>query len=905
MSGPRSSRFSPRLVAADRLEALFCSPPRERLVQQMVEDVLATRDAGGGRYEVVVAPRGAGKSHLIALVEARLRAHPRRGDLVLATLAEEEHPSNYVDLLARMLASLPTEPGLPSPVEQVAQLRRTPRAEQEGAVERMLRARMGERPVCLVLENLDRVFRAIGEPGQQRLRALLQAAGRWSVVATSCTYREPFKGPRAPFFQMFTRVPLPEFTDEDAFQMILKLAREHGDRALEAQLLALGGRARIAAMRVLLGGNPRAMAILFPFLRHRELDDLEGTFFDLSEELTPYFQDAMSRLPEGQRSYLELLAGNWYPMSVSELADATFSTPQTASGQLRYLRMDQHVISNTVGRESFYEVAEPLYRLALCMKRPDRAPAALARFLASWLERQELEQRWTLAGGRETADNPWSLALWPRVDEGTEYERALMRELEALKERGEVEAAIEKARVSWLAHHFPLIGTWLFGQLAAVRPEEVVALADELVGCAGAAGASAVLFWVGARDLPVKPETEETAVQALIVEFEAGNRVAGWPLLLARELDGALRARCLEGVGDMPSFLVAPIVSALGTKGRLAEAWSVARRASWEAWDYSHRFEMMEWLFRLGEPVNLSDDEISAGIGGPERDAILCLARANRDDWPGALLAARRVVNAKASVSALTAAYAIFAALDLNGDAFDLLRRILAADPARTWARAAILNTLLKEGDLVGASAYVPSDLLAIPAGSELAEATLQVLVLSNRWAEALVLFDRVDPAVVAITQAFQELHSGAIPTGLAQLQPTDRVPLLRAKLLEELLRGLAQLLRGLAPSVRALLRSDVQWSATLSGVLQKLIGQRWQTTGHPALPAELRQALDLLDPDAPWLRSSDALCALPDDPRPFALLPAPERAVIRAVYAKEFPDLLAHLPPEPRLEAD
>ena len=124
----------------------------------------------------------------------------------------------------------------------------------------------------------------------------------------------------------------------------------------------------------------------------RSLDDLIEAFYDLSDELTPYFQEQMTRLAPGQRPIVEALAENWRPMSPSELADALFMTPATVSAQLKRLRDDRIVSAIAVGRERFYEIAEPLHRLARAMKRTDAVGETLARFLVHWHERDELGQ---------------------------------------------------------------------------------------------------------------------------------------------------------------------------------------------------------------------------------------------------------------------------------------------------------------------------------------------------------------------------------------------------------------------------------------------------------------------------------------------------------------------------------
>lgn len=390
MTAPKSSRFSPHLVPVENLERLFVG--RHDLLSTLAEDVVATARAGGARYELLVGPRGAGKSHLLALLAHRVREALGQ-EAVLVLLDEEEYVSSLPALLARTLGAMPAEEGLPEPMEQVRALQRDPSGDLSARAARMIAERLGERPLVLCLENLDQVFEALKIQGQKRLRAILQERGRWSVVATSRTADEPFTRRDRPFFGTFISHDLGGFEAEDCQQMLLQLSRVHERENLETCLRTPKGMGRVRAIHHLTGGTPRAMALIFPYLNEETLEDLVGAFYDLAEELTPYFQEQMARLPPGQRALLEQLAENWRPLSVSELAARCFVSTQSASSQLNRLRQDGLVRRAKLGRERFYELADPLHRISRAMKRPDRAMETLARFLVYWYDREEVEER--------------------------------------------------------------------------------------------------------------------------------------------------------------------------------------------------------------------------------------------------------------------------------------------------------------------------------------------------------------------------------------------------------------------------------------------------------------------------------------------------------------------------------
>lgn len=439
----RNSRFSPRVVPAAALEQAFVG--RHKLLDQLTKLLLQSATQGVGRYGLLTGPRGSGKSHLMTLLGHRLRPHAESGTLLLVELGEEEHIAQLVAFLAKVLGGLPDREGAPKAGELVRLVQKTPRAEQLNAAVSLLEERVGTTPLVLLVENLDRLLDAIKPEGQSRLRALLAAHPGWCLFGASCTYGEVFTNANAPFYHSFERFTLSPLTLDECVEMLRRLATLHEDTTLLRDLSGESGRAQVGAIRHLLGANPRAFALVFPFLRNRRLGDLESVFVDLAEELTPYFQEQMARRPPGQQPYLELLAECWGTLSVSELAEQSFDNPTTASGQLRYLHQDGLVRSLRVGRETFYELADPLHRIAWAMKRPERLPSALAKFVAAWIPRSEVGERLGGLSGLDQPGSVYAMALnLPFEEESTYAERTMERIKQ--QESKDPHAAYEEAK---------------------------------------------------------------------------------------------------------------------------------------------------------------------------------------------------------------------------------------------------------------------------------------------------------------------------------------------------------------------------------------------------------------------------------------------------------------------------
>lgn len=381
----RPSRFSPRSEALEALEARTVG--RDELCESIVAGMTAAVRSGQARFELLLGPRGAGKSHLLGLVEGRLRN--RLSDhAVVVGLPEELHPSSLVHLLAEILRSLPRDPE-DGPVErQLAILAASPEDACDRAVS-MIRATLRGLPLVIALENLDLVFAAIGRDGQLQLRAILQTERTWSIVASARSQVPAFSKESEPFFGTFVARMLEPLSAEGCRELLVRLACACGRDALAEELRTPAGLARVKTLRHVLGAYPRAMAFIFPHLHHERPEAVEEALHDLAEELTPYFQEQMSRLPPGQRPVAELLAERWTPLSVTEISNATFTHQATTSTHLRRLRQDAIVRCTKLGRECFYEISDPLFRIARAMKRDDLRARTFLRVLQAWYEARE------------------------------------------------------------------------------------------------------------------------------------------------------------------------------------------------------------------------------------------------------------------------------------------------------------------------------------------------------------------------------------------------------------------------------------------------------------------------------------------------------------------------------------
>jgi DNA-binding transcriptional ArsR family regulator len=441
----RPSRFSPRSEPYEALEERTVC--REELCAALVRGVADAVRTGQARFDLVLGPRGAGKSHLLGLVEGRLRKE-LEGTAIVAGPPEEFHPSSLVHLLAEILRSLPSGPDAEPASRQLAILAAFPDDARDRAVA-MIRARLQDLPLIIVIENLDVIFAAIGRDGQHQLRSILQTERRWSIVATSRSRTPAFSKESEPFYGTFIPRALEPLPAEGCREMLVRLARACDDEVLAQQLDTPKGLARVQTLRHVLGGHPRAMAFIFPHLHHDRPEAVEEALRDLAEELTPYFQEQMSRLPPGQRPVVELLAEHWTPLSVNEISNATFTLQPTTSTYLKRLREDAIVRSTKLGREHFYEISDPLFRIARAVKRDELRTKTFLRVLRSWYEFRGLDL-WRLPMGK------WPKVRAPSNLEISEYDSRLGSSLLQDLQEARYSVVVARTRTIDTDHSLPI-----------------------------------------------------------------------------------------------------------------------------------------------------------------------------------------------------------------------------------------------------------------------------------------------------------------------------------------------------------------------------------------------------------------------------------------------------------------
>jgi tetratricopeptide (TPR) repeat protein len=393
---PFISHFSPQWTKPDYLEKIFVQ--RGDLLSESVASVRDSVLTDQRRHLLFIGPRGAGKTHLVTLIQHRLSQDAALTDRMrIAWLNEDETATSFLRLLIAIYRSLSERYPNEFPAETISKLAgKDPKTAEEQLTRDLLQNLDGHIIVCL-MENLDCLFRSLSVAEQRNWRAFLQ---NHPVIVTVGTAQALFDGIAdhdEPFFGFFDTRHLQPLSVDDARELLGRIATLQGRTDLADFLHTPTGRARVDAIRALAGGNPRLYLIFSDLLVNAAaLDDLVRPFEEMVDrQLTSYYQERLRWLSPQQREIVQFLCRANSPVPVKHIADGLFTTHNSITGQLKQLREFRYVDSHPLGREVLYELAEPLMRLALQVKEThDRRPLALiVDFLRIWHEQKELADR--------------------------------------------------------------------------------------------------------------------------------------------------------------------------------------------------------------------------------------------------------------------------------------------------------------------------------------------------------------------------------------------------------------------------------------------------------------------------------------------------------------------------------
>ncbi len=352
--------------------------PDEELIEQFtvrkhelatVLDILrGNLNADSCQHTLIVAPRGRGKTMLLARVAAELRtdAQLASGLLPVRFMEESDEVFNTADFWLEVLFYLALAVDRQNP--EFARSLRDTRADltsrwrerelDERARTAVLEAAdtLGKRLVLMV-ENLQALCaNAEGDFGW-KLRKTLQTEPQIILVATATSRFEGLEDAREPFFELFRVICLGPLSAVQCGRLWKVVS---GDAAGERQQRAL---------EILTGGSPRFVVIVAGFAHHRSVRRLMEELVLLIDDLTDTFRGYQEALPRTERRVFLAIADLWQPSTTGEIAARARMDVRTVSTMIGRLVNRGAVIRDGTGNKRLYRATERLYCIYYQLRR--------------------------------------------------------------------------------------------------------------------------------------------------------------------------------------------------------------------------------------------------------------------------------------------------------------------------------------------------------------------------------------------------------------------------------------------------------------------------------------------------------------------------------------------------------
>ena len=385
---PMQLVFSPQNCTIEVLDKTL-TPGRRNVADHIIGRMRQALDSGGSHHTLIVGPRGSGKTHLLAFISKTL-SHSVGIPFNLVVLSEEERGvSTLLDILLAIFRHLDAVPS-----DYIQRIRSSGKDAPRDDAIRLFDEVIEGRPTIIMIEYLSDVLASMDEEELHKLRALLEERPHISLLASSVRLFENSASRHQPFHGFFTIQAIAALSPGEARTFLSQVAEVSGREDLAQALAKENAQARVNAMYRLTGGNHRLLAMLCAFLTEDRLSDLVRPFVQLIDrELIPYYQQRLDRLSPQQNKIIRAIADHHgRAMNVKDLAAYTFLSSQSVSRQLHELQHGALVERTPIGRESFYELSEPLLRHTLDLKEGrDRFLPFVVRFLRDWYDAERLQ----------------------------------------------------------------------------------------------------------------------------------------------------------------------------------------------------------------------------------------------------------------------------------------------------------------------------------------------------------------------------------------------------------------------------------------------------------------------------------------------------------------------------------
>ncbi|MCD4665745.1 MAG: ATP-binding protein, partial [Bacteroidales bacterium] len=286
--------FNSKIEDAGKLEKSLVG--RNQIVDQLEEMVLETANNGTLFQNLIIGPRGSGKTHILIVLYNRINGNKKiREKIEIAYMAEDEVGiGTFFDFLIRIFAAFARWNEDENKIEwlqqKIEELKLVNDSEREEKAKRILLKYLDGKDLIILIENLNTIFEGLKKTGQSKLRDFIQQYTNISFIATSQSLFNGVRNEDMPFHNFFNITHLKKLTLQETIELIIQLAKleNHDHDDLIDFVETSEGRGKIKAINEFTQGNHRLIVLFYDFLKTEFKSELSEPFLKTIDKLKPY-----------------------------------------------------------------------------------------------------------------------------------------------------------------------------------------------------------------------------------------------------------------------------------------------------------------------------------------------------------------------------------------------------------------------------------------------------------------------------------------------------------------------------------------------------------------------------------------------------------------------------------------
>ena len=395
--------YNPALLKKEDLIRGFVA--RQATLERLLDDLRREAEETTPQHHLIVGQRGFGKTMLLLRLGFAVEDDPALGPLWMPLVFPEEQYNvanladfwlNCADALSDALDRSGNTDLAEKVDRKVAAVQRSTGDRTGEALEILIGAAAEtQKRFLLLVDNIDLVLDRLKNEDQWALRRAISEQKSLHFVGASSRVLESLYEYHQPFYEFFQIIELKGLNEEETLQTLRRLAEESGDERVRD--LILSQHARIRSLRVLTGGNPRTLLLLYRVLSQVPDGDVQHDLESVLDEYTPLYKARFEELPAQLQQVVDVMAIHWDPITAGMLAERlTQMSVNQVSAQLKRLE-DFGVVEKTPWygeKKAAFQLSERLFNIWYLMRASRRVRQRLVwliRFLETWFDRAEIE----------------------------------------------------------------------------------------------------------------------------------------------------------------------------------------------------------------------------------------------------------------------------------------------------------------------------------------------------------------------------------------------------------------------------------------------------------------------------------------------------------------------------------